>query len=107
MTEPFDENCRLPTWSEMHSDTASWAEELQIRFCREAPAWRKLEIVADLTKGMLELAQTGLRDRYPKASPEEIRRLLADMVLGPELAAKVYGPCVDWAKEETANCGNS
>jgi len=33
-----------------------------------------------------------LRQRHPNASPEELRRRLADILLGPELAVRVYGP---------------
>ena len=38
------------------------------------------------------LALNGLHQRHPHASPEELRRRLADIRLGPELAARVYGP---------------
>jgi hypothetical protein len=37
------------------------------------------------------LAMAGLRRRYPNADNEEIRRRLADLLLGEELAHKVYG----------------
>jgi len=37
------------------------------------------------------LALSGLRSRYPYDSPEKLRRRLADMLLGQELANKVYG----------------
>jgi hypothetical protein len=37
------------------------------------------------------LALSGLRARYPEDSPEKLRRRLADILLGPELAEKVYG----------------
>ena len=37
------------------------------------------------------LALTGLRERYPGESPERLRRRLADLWLGPDLAAKAYG----------------
>lgn len=33
----------------------------------------------------------GLRRRYPDASEHEIRRRLADLLLGEELAKRVYG----------------
>lgn len=33
-----------------------------------------------------------LEDRFPKAGPEELRRRLATLLLGPELATRVYGP---------------
>ena len=37
------------------------------------------------------LAVAGIRKAHPKATPDQVRRLLADRMLGPELAAKVYG----------------
>ena len=39
-----------------------------------------------------KLAMAGLRERFPEAGPEELRRRLATLCLGRELAAKVYGP---------------
>ncbi len=38
------------------------------------------------------LALAGLRNRHPQAGEAEIRRRLMDLLLGEELAAKVYGP---------------
>jgi len=37
------------------------------------------------------LAWKGLRERHPNDSPVRLRRRLADLWLGPELAAKAYG----------------
>jgi hypothetical protein len=85
---------RPPTWRELQADTAPWAEQLQFKFFREAPAWRKLEIAGDLTRGAILLTVAELERRFPQASPAEIRRRLADKLLGPELAARVYGPLV-------------
>jgi len=82
---------RLASWRALHADTDTWAEEILFKFYREAPAWRKLELADDFRKSMLLLAESGLKSRNPDASPEEIRRMMADMLLGPELAAKVYG----------------
>jgi hypothetical protein len=79
----------------MHADTAIWAENLQLKFFREAPAWRKLEMAGELTKGMVLLTESGLKSRHPQASPQELRRLLADVLLGQELAARVYGQLDD------------
>ncbi len=85
------ERRRLPTWREMNMDTAPWAEKLQFKAFRETPAWRKLEMSGDLTKSMICLAESGLRSRNPQSSPAQIRRLLADTLLGSELAERVYG----------------
>ena len=38
------------------------------------------------------LALTGLRERHPQDSPARLRRRLADLWLGPDLAARAYGP---------------
>lgn len=46
----------------------------------------------DLNRTARLLALDGLRRRYPEAEPEELRRRLADLLLGPELATKAYGP---------------
>jgi hypothetical protein len=41
------------------------------------------------------LALAGLRERHPGASPLELRRRLADLLLGATLAKEVYGPLPD------------
>ena len=82
----------LPTWRELNRDTTPEAEVVLIRLWRETPAWRKWELMEDLNRAARELALAGLRCRYPDDSPEALRRRLADLLLGPELAAKAYGP---------------
>ena len=77
--------------STLSPDTQPEAEAVQIALLRLAPAWRKLELVGQLNAAVRTLALSGLRQRYPQATPQELRRLLADLVLGPELAARVYG----------------
>ena len=83
---------RLPTWRDMNSDTTPEAEAFLFAYWREAPAWEKWQRMVELNRSARLLAVAGLRRRYPDASEEEIRRHLADMLLGPELAARVYGP---------------
>lgn len=39
-----------------------------------------------------KLAMAGLRMRFPAAGPAGLRRRLATLLLGAELAEKVYGP---------------
>lgn len=73
------------------SDTSLDAERVQIELLRHAPAWRKFEMVAQLNQTVYNLTLEGLRQRYPEASANELSRLLADLLLGPELAARVYG----------------
>lgn len=74
------------------NDTHPEVEAVQIELLRQAPVWRKLELVAQLNAMARDLALTGLRERYPDASEAEIKRRLADLLLGEELAEKAYGP---------------
>ena len=73
-------------------DTRPEAEAVLIQLLRQCPPWRKLHMVGQLNQTVRTLALSGLRARHPKASPEELRRRLADLLLGPDLATQVYGP---------------
>lgn len=75
-----------------HSDTHPEAERVQIALMRAAPPWRKLALLGQLNATVKALALEGLRRRHPQASEQALRRLLAEQLLGPELAARVYGP---------------
>ena len=67
-------------------------EALQIELLRNVPPWRKLEMVWQLNAAVHTMALTGLQARYPNDSPQTIFRRLADLLLGQDLAARVYGP---------------
>ena len=73
-------------------DTHPEIERLQIEGLRQMPPWRKLALVGDMNEAVRALALAGLRQRYPDDTPAQRRRRLADLVLGPELATRVYGP---------------
>ena len=74
------------------TDTRAEAERLLTVLLSQAPVWRKLQMMADLNRTAKHLALEGLRDKYPGASDLELRRHLADLLLGPELAKEAYGP---------------
>ena len=76
-------------------DTDPKMEALQVRLLREAPAWRKLEMMAQLNASARLLALSGLRQRFPGAGESELRRRLASPLLGEELARKIYGEFKD------------
>jgi hypothetical protein len=80
------------------NDTTLAAERVQIGIWRAMPAWRKLELVAQMNATVRELALTGLRQRYPNASAAELTRRLADRLLGDELATRVYGTLEEKSK---------
>jgi hypothetical protein len=48
-------------------------------------------MLAQLNASARLLALAGLRSQYPQASEAEIQRKLASILLGDELARKVYG----------------
>jgi hypothetical protein len=78
--------------SSLFPDTSPESEGILLALLRHATPWRKMQMVTQLNQVVCDLALCGLRKRYPHASQQEIRRLLADLVLGPELAQRVYGP---------------
>ena len=90
----MNKNKKLPTWREMNMDSTPEVEEILFKMWRETPSWRKWQMMDDLNQSARQIAQIGLKKRHPNASAEEIRRRLADMVLGSELADRAYGPLV-------------
>lgn len=89
--------CKISTilckrMTSLFTDTNPKAERIQIELLRRAPAWRKIQMVAQLNETIKTLALSGLRQRHPDASEGKLRRLLADLILGETLAAQVYGP---------------
>jgi hypothetical protein len=73
-------------------DTSPEAEQVLIKLLRETPAWRRLQLTDQMSASVRALCKAGIRRRHPGASDQEIRRRFADLYLGPELAAKAYGP---------------
>jgi len=73
-------------------DTSPEAEAVMLAIYRRMPPWRKLELVDDAIVTSRLLAMAGLRRRHPDESPARLRRRLLGLVLGEELATRVYGP---------------
>jgi hypothetical protein len=72
-------------------DTHPDAERVLIDLLRRASPSRKLAMLLEANRTARTLALAGLRERHPNDSPALLRRRLADLWLGPELAAKAYG----------------
>jgi len=79
----------------LSSDTHPEMERLQIERLRQMPSWRKMALMAGMNQTVRTLALAGLRQRHPDDSPAQRRRRLADLLLGPDLAATVYGPLLE------------
>lgn len=77
------------------TDTDEAADRVLIELMRRAPAWRKLQLADQLNQSLRLLALAGLRARHPGATESGLRRQLADLMLGPELARLAYGPPAD------------
>ncbi len=75
----------------LYADTHPKMEALQIELIRRMPSWKKISIVDGLNETVKTLAISGIKQRHPNATPEQIRRQLAELTLGGELARKVYG----------------
>ena len=79
-------------------DTSPEAEQVLIGLWRQATPARKVSLMVDTTRTLQEFMLAGLRDRHPHDSPARLRRRLADLWLGPELARKAYGDFPDAAR---------
>ena len=75
----------------LSADTHPRMEAMQIRLWREASPTRKMQALGQLNASAGLLAQAGLRSQYPQANEAELRFKLAVLLLGEELAVKVYG----------------
>ena len=73
-------------------DTSPDAERVLIELWRRATPARKFAMIVSANRAGRALTTAGLRARFPQDSPAQLRRRLADLWLGPELAAKAYGP---------------
>jgi hypothetical protein len=73
-------------------DTSPEAERVLIELLREASPARKMEMVLSANRSARMLAMAGLRERFPQESEARLRRRLADLWLGPDLAERAYGP---------------
>lgn len=76
----------------LFDDTSPEAEAVLVGLARAASPAAKLQMVDQLNARMTLLLRAGLRRRFPTADEAEIRRRLADLLLGEALAAQVYGP---------------
>jgi len=74
----------------LYADTHPKIEQMQIEIIRRMPSWKKFAIVDDLNETVRAFALSGIKQSRPDASAEQIRLLLAERILGTELAHKVY-----------------
>ncbi|MDI9547387.1 MAG: hypothetical protein QM346_07270 [Chloroflexota bacterium] len=73
------------------SDTIPETEAILTDLLRQTPPWRKLQMVDEMNALVRRMALSGLHERHPQVSSEELQRRLGDVLLGLELAEEVYG----------------
>ena len=78
----------------LYADTDPSTESILIGLLRDAPEWRRVEIMCGMIETLRQLVFGGVRQRHPHASEAEVRRLAADILLGPEIAETAYGAWV-------------
>jgi hypothetical protein len=68
---------------------------MQREMMRQLTPAQRLAMVGQMYETVKTLALSGLKSRYPNDSPAKLKRRLADLMLGRELALKVYGSIDD------------
>jgi hypothetical protein len=70
-------------------DTSADAQARYVLALRATSPEQRLASAAALSDEGRALAEAGIRSRHPEFGPAEIRAALAEILLGPELAARV------------------
>jgi hypothetical protein len=73
-----------------YSDTHPEIEQMQIKLIRQMHSWEKFAAIDDLNEMVKTFALSGIRQRHPEATAAQLHRMLADILLGQDLAKKVY-----------------
>ncbi len=71
------------------TDTSPDAMQVLLELLRNAPPWRKLELMDQWNASLRLLVMNELRRRYPNKSENELRVLLAERLFGSEIAAEL------------------
>ncbi len=74
------------------NDTTAKAEQVRLSALRAMSPTRRLSMALGWSQSVREMSRAGLRRQYPDCSEQDLHRLMADRVLGSELALKAYGP---------------
>jgi hypothetical protein len=70
-------------------DTSAAAEARQLEAWRRMTPEQRLEVAAEMSDALRMLVEAGVRNRNPNAQPSEVQQLIAEALLGAELAAAV------------------
>ena len=73
-------------------DTNAEAEKVMMQLLRNASAARKFHMIEENCQLVRQATWAGLKSRYPEEGSEKLKRRLADLWLGRELAEVAFGP---------------
>ena len=73
----------------LSADTDPRIEKIQIEMLRQVTPARKMRMVTEMNHTVRMFMAAGLKKRNPEASPETLRRMFAELLLGDEMAQKV------------------
>ena len=76
------------------NDTTPIAETMRLRALQAMTPARRLSLALGWSRSVRELTRSSLYQQHPELPPQELHRLLAERLLGKELAQKAYGPLV-------------
>jgi hypothetical protein len=71
------------------SDTSAEARRIRRESLSRLSFADRLALIDDLTLTVQRLARSGLEERFPEASPDDIDRRYAELVLGRTLATAI------------------
>lgn len=75
----------------LSSDTSPEAEAVLLELLRDAPVWKRLQMVDQMFEMLRLLTMADLRRCYPHADENELRHRLAARILSPEEVVAAYG----------------
>jgi hypothetical protein len=75
----------------LSNDTSPEAQQVMYELLRNAPASKKIELTFELTQTARLLLLAGLRQRFPTANNDELRRRLISSLLPRSTVIKAYG----------------
>lgn len=76
------------------TDTSSQAEAVRLRVLGGMSPARRFSMATGWSASVRDLIRGSLRKQFPDASDKQLRRLLAERMLGQDLAVKAYGAVI-------------
>lgn len=74
----------------LSEDTDPKIEKIQLEFLRTLQPYRKFQMVCQMNSMVYTFMLAGVKQRHPDATPDVLHKIMADLILGKELAQKVW-----------------